>query len=117
MSSPSLFTILRDHVSLSITSFDRLYLGGYLPTLQTGGQLVTFCQQRCGASIASPALFGPLTDRFVRAVHQFATLHDVPVIHFVRGQRKDIASRCGLQVQVTATLSWSSTATIAPIWH
>ena len=89
MSSPSLSTILREHVSLSITSFDRLYLGGYVPTLQTPGQLVTFCHQRLGAPIASPALFGPLTDRFTRAVQQFATQHGVPVSHFVRCQRKD----------------------------
>ncbi len=89
MPSPSLSTILRDHVSLSITSFDRLYLGGYLPALQTSGQLVAFCQQRLRAAIASPALFGPLTDRFMRAVHHFAAQHGVPVIHFVRGQRKD----------------------------
>src|SRR5262245_11809431 len=89
MSSPSLSTILRDHVRLSITSVDRLYLGGYLPLLQTSGQLVAFCQQRLGASIASPALFGPLTDRFMQAVHHFAEQHDVPVLHFVRGQKKD----------------------------
>jgi hypothetical protein len=89
MSSPSLSTILRDHVSLSITSFDRLYLGGYMPALQTSGQLVAFCQQRLQASIPSPALFGPLTDRFMRAVRHFAAQHGVPVIHFVRGQRKD----------------------------
>ena len=94
MSSPSLSTILRDHVTLSITSFDRLYLGGYLPSLQASGQLVTFCQQRLNAPIASPALFGPLTDRFIKAVQQFAGQHDVPVIHFVRGQRKDdVAAR------------------------
>ena len=89
MSSPSLSIILRDHVSLSLTSFDRLYVGGYLPALQTSGQLVAFCRDRLHAPIPSPALFGPLSDRFVRAVHQFAAQHGVPVIHFVRGQRKD----------------------------
>ena len=89
MSSPSLSTILRDHVSLSITSFDRLYLGGYLPSLQTSGQLVTFCEQRLHAPIASPALFGSLTDRFTGAVQRFAQDHEVPVLHFARRQRKD----------------------------
>ena len=95
MSSPSLDTILRDHVSLSITSFDRLYLGGYLPSLQSSGQLVAFCHQRLGAPIASPALFGQLTDRFTQAVHRFAEQHNVPLIHFVRRQKKDdVAASC-----------------------
>jgi len=89
VSSPSLSTILRERVSLSVTSFDRLYLGGYLPVLQTSGQVVAFCQQRLQAQIASPALFGSLTDRFTQAVHRFADQHDVPLIPFVRGQRKD----------------------------
>jgi hypothetical protein len=35
MSTPTVARILRDHVRLSITSFDRLYLGGYVPTLQS----------------------------------------------------------------------------------
>jgi hypothetical protein len=33
-----LATILREHVTLSAACLDRLYLNGYLPTLQTGGQ-------------------------------------------------------------------------------
>ena len=89
VSSPSLSTILREHVGLSITSFDRLYLGGYLPLLQTSGQVVAFCQQRLGAPLASPALFGPLTDRFTQAFQRFADQHDLPMIHFERGRKKD----------------------------
>src|SRR5438876_2616949 len=34
VSSPSIATILRDHVSLSISCIDRLYLNGYVPLLQ-----------------------------------------------------------------------------------
>jgi hypothetical protein len=41
MSSPSLATMLREHVSLSTACVDRLYLNGYVPTLQTPGQLTT----------------------------------------------------------------------------
>jgi hypothetical protein len=37
MSSPSLATILREHVTLSTACLDRLYLNGYVPTLQTSG--------------------------------------------------------------------------------
>ena len=89
MSTPTVATILRDHVRLSITSFDRLYLGGYVPTLQSSGQVIAFCRDHLGQPIASPALFGPLRDRFVQAVHAYADQHQVPLIAFARGQRKD----------------------------
>jgi len=101
MAAVSLASIMRDQVVLSITSFDRLYLGGYVPRLQTGGQLATFCREQLGASIPSPALLGPLTDRFMQAVDHFATQHDVSVIHFVRGQRKD-AVAAGYRARFTA---------------
>ncbi len=86
---PSVSTILRDHVTLSIRSLDRLYLNGYVPTLQTPGQLVAFCRDHLGAPLASPALFKPLRDHFVQAVDTYAAQHQVPVIPFARRQRKD----------------------------
>jgi hypothetical protein len=89
MATAGLASIMRDHVVLSITSFDRLYLGGYVPRLQTGGQLTTFCREQLGALIPSPALFRPLHDGFVQAVHAFAEQHRIRVVGFERGQRKD----------------------------
>lgn len=94
MPSPSIATILRDHVALSITCIDRLYLGGYVPLLQAPGQVATFCRHHLGAPIPSPALFRPLHDRFVHALEAFAAQHNVPILPFVRGQRKDdVAAR------------------------
>jgi len=89
MSSPSIATILRDHVSLSLSCVDRLYLNGYVPLLQAPGHITTFCRQQLNAPIASPALFRPLLERFTHAVDAFAERHDVPIIHFSRGQKKD----------------------------
>ena len=89
MSSPSIATILRDHVSLSISCVDRLYVNGYVPLLQAPGHITTFCRQQLNAPIASPALFRPLLERFTHAVNVFAEQHDVPIIHFSRGQKKD----------------------------
>ena len=37
---PNLFTIMRDHVTLSTACIDRIYLNGYVPTLQVPGQAV-----------------------------------------------------------------------------
>jgi hypothetical protein len=89
MSSPSVATILRDQVSLSISCVDRLYLNGYVPMLQAPGHIATFCRQQLQARIPSPALFRPLLERFVHDVEAFAHQHDVPIIHFSRGQKKD----------------------------
>jgi hypothetical protein len=68
VSSPSVATILRDHVSLSISCVDRLYLNGYVPLLQVPGHITTFCRQQLNAPIASPALFGPLLERFTNVL-------------------------------------------------
>lgn len=87
--SPNLESILRDHVSLSVSCIDRIYLNGYVPKLQTPGALCYFLRDHLGYPIPSPALFPPLHDRFVNAVQAFAKEQDVPLLHFERGQRKD----------------------------
>jgi len=89
VSNPSIATILREHVSLSISCVDRLYLNGYVPLLQAPGQIATFCRQQLNAPIASPALFRPLLERFMHDVNAFADQHAVPIIHFTRDQKKD----------------------------
>jgi hypothetical protein len=94
MPVPNVATILRDHVSLSSSCIDRLYLNGYVPKLQSSGQLCTFLEDHLGNRIASPAAIRPLHDRFVQAVAAFAEQHMVPVVQFERGQRKDdVAAR------------------------
>jgi hypothetical protein len=89
MPSPSVATILRDHVSLSSSCIDRLYLNGYAPKLQSSGQVCAFLCDHLGNRIPSPAAIRPLHDRFVQAVVTFAGQHQVPVVPFERGQRKD----------------------------
>jgi hypothetical protein len=94
MPNPNVATILRDHVSLSTSCIDRLYLNGYVPKLQTSGQLCAFLCDHLGNRIASPAAIRPLHDRFVQAITSFADQHTVPVVQFERGQRKDdVAAR------------------------
>lgn len=47
-----------------------------------------------GNPIASPALLGQRTQRFVAAVREFAERHRVPIVQFKSGERKDdIAKR------------------------
>jgi len=87
--TPTIPTLLRDHVSLEVRCIDRLYLTGYQPKLQTSGGLCYFLQEHLGYPIPSPALFRPLHDRFVDAVQTFAARQGIPVIHFEPKQRKD----------------------------
>jgi hypothetical protein len=86
--------LLRDHVSLDIECVDRVYLNGYVPTLQTSGALVYFLEKHRGALIASPALLGEISRGFVAAVEAFAQAQHIPLVRFQKGQRKDdIAAR------------------------
>src|SRR6266571_3617955 len=79
MVSASIPSILQDHVALTVRCVDRLYLNGYLPTLQTSGQLVHFLHDHLGNPIPSPALFRPLHDRFVGSIQCFAEEHQIPI--------------------------------------
>ena len=81
--------LLRDHVSLDLECIDRVYLNGYVPTLQTSGALTYFLQQHRGELIASPVLLQRISQDFVAAVEAFAQTHHIPLVHFPSGQRKD----------------------------
>jgi len=89
MATPNIDSIIRDRVTLTVDCIDRLYLNGYVPRLQTSGQLCWFLGEHLGNPIPSPALLRPLHDRFVRDVAAFADAGKIPVVHFERGQRKD----------------------------
>lgn len=87
--TPNIADIIRHHVLLSVSCIDRLYLHAYMPKLQTSGGLCYFLRDHLGNPIPSPALFRPMHDRFVGGVQAFATRHDIPLIPFAPGQRKD----------------------------
>jgi hypothetical protein len=81
--------LLHDHISLDLECVDRVYLNGYVPTLQTSGALTYFLEQHLGKRPASPLFLGQITQEFVAAVEAFAQEQQVPLIHFEAGQRKD----------------------------
>jgi hypothetical protein len=80
--------ILKEHVTLDIECIDRLYLNGYIPQLQTAGQLVTYLRH-LGYVIPSPALLGDLTMAYKRAVEALAEREQIPLLTFDRKERKD----------------------------
>ncbi|MFU8853050.1 hypothetical protein ACNAW0_18985 [Micromonospora sp. SL1-18] len=80
--------LLDGHVGLDIECLDRIYLNGYVPNLQVGGQVVTFLTRHLGKPIPSPAVFEQMGNRFRRAVTRFAEAGDIPVVRFGKDDRK-----------------------------
>ena len=79
--------ILAGHVTLDVECLDRIYLNGYVPTLQVGGQVVQFLTKQ-GFPIPSPVLIGKIGDRFREAVRTFAGSNKIPLIKFGKDDRK-----------------------------
>ncbi len=73
--------VLEGHVVLDLECLDRVYLNGYVPKLQVGGQVVTFLTEHLGNPIPSPALFKRIGDGFREAVRTFAETNGIPVLH------------------------------------
>lgn len=86
---PNVAELIRDHVTLEVECVDRLYLNGYIPALQTPGQLVYFLTKHRGHPIPSPKLLGDITQGFHQRVKRFAREVGVPMVSFTKGQRKD----------------------------
>jgi hypothetical protein len=81
--------VLSRHVTFEIESIDRMYLNVYQPRLvHTAGAAGFFVAHR-GFSYASSALMAQMTEMFVADLHHFIAAHDVPLVHFAKGQRKD----------------------------
>jgi hypothetical protein len=86
--------LLDGHTVLDIECLDRIYLNGYVPALQVGGQVFTFLHDHRGLPVASPAVFSQISGRFRQAVGRFAEMNDIPVVKFTRGVRKlDVMQR------------------------
>jgi hypothetical protein len=79
--------LLDGHVGLTVDCVDRLYLNGYCPILQVGGQVVRFLTEHLGNPIPSPALFEKIGNRFRREVDHFAAGHDIPLLHLKKPDR------------------------------
>src|SRR5258708_15841538 len=80
--------LLDGQTTLFRSCLDRIYLNGYVPTLQVGGQVFTFLHDHRGMPVASPAVFGQIGGRFRQEVARFAEMNDIPVVKFTRGVRK-----------------------------
>ncbi len=80
--------VLDGHVGLDLECFDRIYLNGWVPTLQVPGQVVGFLTRHLGFPIPSPAVLERIGLGFRKAVTEFAAEGGIPVVRFAKGQRK-----------------------------
>jgi hypothetical protein len=81
--------ILKDHVTLDVESVDRAYLNGYIPNLQTDGELVRFFVKHRRNPVPSPVLLRRMTAAYVQAVESFIEAQHIPVVPFQRKDDKD----------------------------
>jgi hypothetical protein len=81
--------VLGEHVTLELTSIDRMYLNVYVPKLQHVLGVVGFFKEQRGAKVVSSVLMEPMTTAFVTSIERFAKQRGVPLITFAKGQRKE----------------------------
>jgi len=81
--------ILADKITLDIECVDRVYLNGYVPNLQMPGGLILFIQQQFNWPIPSPKAMYKLSDKFRKAVEQFAQQQGLKIYTFSKKDDKD----------------------------
>lgn len=81
--------VLAEHVTLEVECIDRMYLNVYQPKLQHVNGVVGFLRGHRGHPFASSALMDPISKDFVASIHRFCRDHNVEMIEFAKGQRKD----------------------------
>jgi hypothetical protein len=82
-------TLLRDHITLSCRSINRIFLQAYVPRLQYVGQVCLFLNHQRGFPIPSSAAFGQIGEAYVAAIHRWAEANDVPIRYFAKGDSKE----------------------------
>src|SRR5437867_3716339 len=89
----SVSEILRDHVVLELEGIDRMYLNGYVPSVQTGAGFAYFLRNQLDCRVPSTFMIAPMSKQFVAAIEGFSRSEGVEMVSFVRGERKDDVAR------------------------
>src|SRR5712691_5792687 len=82
-------TLLRDHITLTCRSIDRIFLQAYVPKLQSVGQVCLFLNRQRGFKIPSSAALGQIGEAYVAAIHRWAEAEGIPVRYFAKGENKE----------------------------
>jgi hypothetical protein len=89
----SVAEILDQHVTFELEAIDRMYLNGYVPSLQSGGGVVYFMKTHLGARVPSTMMVAPLSERFVTAIERFVETEGLDLVTFKKGQRKEAVAQ------------------------
>src|SRR5215471_6346891 len=89
MIAHSVAEIVKRHVRLTVEGIDRMYLNVYVPGLQYEHGINRFFRYHRGQPLPSAALMSPMTRSFVTTLEDFAGRHEIPLVQFEKGQRKD----------------------------
>ncbi|MGH3828814.1 MAG: hypothetical protein ACRDQX_16835 [Pseudonocardiaceae bacterium] len=81
--------VLDDHTVFEIECIDRMYLNIFVQQLRYAAGLVGYVHRQLDLPIASTAPLGKISDAFTAGIRRFARDQGVPMVDFVRGQRKD----------------------------
>ncbi len=85
-------SVLASNVTLRLESVDRVFLAGYVPQLQTEGQVVRFLLNR-GYRIPSPVGLGHNHDRLIADIETFAASQGLEIVRFAKHDRKEEVAR------------------------
>src|SRR5690349_19959478 len=86
-------TLLRDHLTLTCRSVDRIFLQTYVPKLQSVGWVCQFLRWQRHYAIPSSAASGTIGDAYVADIHRWAKANGVPVIRFAKGENTEAIAR------------------------
>ena len=98
----SVSDVLRKHVTLEVECIDRMYLNAIVPRLQITEGAVSYIRHQKKAQVASTNAVEPMTRAFVANIERFAKENQIPVVAFLKGQRKeDVAAKMRAQHPIT----------------
>src|ERR1700680_253230 len=89
MIAQSVADILGRPVKLAVEGIDRMYLNVYVPRLQSERGVVGFFREHRGQPLPSAALMSPMSRDFVAKLERFVAQHEIALVQFRKGQRKD----------------------------
>src|SRR5438270_8679695 len=82
-------TLLRDHITLTCRSIDRIFLQAYVPKLQSVGQVCRFLHRQRGFPIPSSAAFGQIGEAYAAEIHRWAKANGIPIRYFAKKENKE----------------------------
>lgn len=89
-------SLLADHVVLRVRSVDRIFLAGYVGSLQSEGLVVRFLLDRArrrGGTIPSPAMLGEMGREYVGSIERYAAAGAIALVRFEKDACKEDVAR------------------------